>query len=107
MRGSTCPLDPTHERARVELSRLAQLLSRWPEATAALEAGGCGGAWLVMLPRVARCSASSRRITIALLGDAPRAIAALPAAARGRPHQSDRDQEGDVRLARLYEEGKA
>src|SRR6185436_1080555 len=27
-------LDPTHERARVELSRLARPLARWPEATA-------------------------------------------------------------------------
>src|SRR6185436_10598054 len=30
-------LDPTHERARVELVRLARNLARWPEATAALE----------------------------------------------------------------------
>ena len=30
-------LDPTHERARVELVRLARTLARWPEATAALE----------------------------------------------------------------------
>ncbi|MGN6106737.1 MAG: hypothetical protein ACTHU0_16640, partial [Kofleriaceae bacterium] len=30
-------LDPTHERARVELTRLARQLDRWPEATAALE----------------------------------------------------------------------
>jgi tetratricopeptide (TPR) repeat protein len=31
-------LDPMHERARIELVRLAQWLARWPEATAALEA---------------------------------------------------------------------
>lgn len=31
-------LDPTHERARVELARLAQQLDRWSEATTALEA---------------------------------------------------------------------
>ncbi|HSK05012.1 MAG TPA: hypothetical protein VK932_27375, partial [Kofleriaceae bacterium] len=31
-------LDPTHERARVELVRLARAQGRWPEATAALEA---------------------------------------------------------------------
>src|SRR5690606_36428202 len=30
-------LDPTHERARLELVRLARTLDRWPEATAALE----------------------------------------------------------------------
>ncbi|HEU0029409.1 MAG TPA: tetratricopeptide repeat protein [Kofleriaceae bacterium] len=30
-------LDPTHERARVELVRLAAQLNRWPEATATLE----------------------------------------------------------------------
>ena len=31
-------LDPAYERARAEIVRLAQLLGRWPEATAALEA---------------------------------------------------------------------
>ncbi|HET9621855.1 MAG TPA: tetratricopeptide repeat protein [Kofleriaceae bacterium] len=31
-------LDPTHERARVELTRLARPLQRWPETTSALEA---------------------------------------------------------------------
>ncbi len=36
-------LDPTHERARVELARLAQQLQRWPEATSALE-GAAGAA---------------------------------------------------------------
>ena len=35
-------LEPAHERARVEIARLAQWLGKWPQATAALEAAAPG-----------------------------------------------------------------
>ncbi len=99
-------LDPTHERARVELSRLAPWLSRWPEAIAALEAAA------------AATPASDAATRTALLGnlamyydtqtgDSPRAIAAYQRLLDADPTNPNTIRRAGSALARLYEEARA
>ncbi|MCX5746127.1 MAG: hypothetical protein NT062_26920, partial [Proteobacteria bacterium] len=96
-------LDPTHERARVELVRLARVLDRWPEATTALEAA------------VAAAPAGDVATRGALLGelasyydvqaaDAPRAIAAYRKLIETDPTNPATVRRGSAALARLFED---
>ncbi|MBA3500964.1 MAG: hypothetical protein H0T65_11350, partial [Deltaproteobacteria bacterium] len=98
-------LDPTHERARVELSRLAQQLNRWPEATAALETAANNAPATDTLTRGALLGELATYYDVQL-GDAPRAIASYK-----RLLDMDTTNPANVRraasaLARLYEDQK-
>ncbi|MEO8841840.1 MAG: tetratricopeptide repeat protein [Kofleriaceae bacterium] len=99
-------LEPTDERARVELPRLAQWLSRWPEATAALENAvnatpasdiGTRGALLGELATYYDTQ----------LGDAPRAIVAYRRLLDADQSSPATQRRAGAALARLYEEGGA
>jgi len=95
-------LEPAHERARVELARLAQQLGRWPETTAALEAA------------VAATPDSDAGTRAALLGelatyydsqggDTDRAIAAYKRLLEADPTSPTTIRRAGTALARLYE----
>ncbi len=99
-------LDPTHERARVELSRLAQQLSRWPEATAALEAAAAAAPAGDVTTRGALLGELAGYYD-SQLGDAPRAIAAYRRLLEVDPTNPLAIRKATSALARLYEEGKA
>ncbi|HEX7702422.1 MAG TPA: hypothetical protein VF403_16900, partial [Kofleriaceae bacterium] len=99
-------LEPTDERARVELPRLAQWLSRWPEATAALENAvnatpasdiGTRGALLGELATYYDTQ----------LGDAPRAIVAYRRLLDADQSSPATQRRAGAALARLYEENGA
>ena len=97
-------LDPTHERARVELSRLAQHLNRWPDATAAFEAAAVAAPASDVTTRGALLGELAAYYD-SQLGDAPRAIAAYR-----RLLEVDATNPGTIRratsaLARLYDQG--
>nr|MBA3455916.1 tetratricopeptide repeat protein [Deltaproteobacteria bacterium] len=99
-------LDPTHERARVELARLAQQLQRWPEATAALEAAAAAAPEGDIVTRAALLGELAAYYDLQL-GDSPRAIAAYR-----RWLEVDGTNPATIRrsttsLARLYEESRA
>jgi tetratricopeptide (TPR) repeat protein len=96
-------LDPTHERARSELSRLAQQLNRWPEATQALEAAANAAPATDTLTRGALLGELATYYDVQL-GDAERAINSYK-----RLLEMDQTNPSNVRraasaLARLYEE---
>ncbi|MGE5183911.1 MAG: tetratricopeptide repeat protein, partial [Acidobacteriota bacterium] len=98
-------LDPANERARVELARLAQWLSRWPEATAALEIA------VAALPEGDRGNRAALLAELATyydtqLGDAPRAIAAYRRLLEIDPSSSVTVRRAGGALARLYEEAQ-
>ena len=99
-------LDPTHERARVELSRLAQALNRWPEATAALEAAAIAAPPGDVTTRGALLGELAAYYD-SQLGDSPRAIAAYRRLLEVDPTNPAAIRKGTSALARLYEEGKA
>ncbi|HLL23668.1 MAG TPA: hypothetical protein VK427_16130, partial [Kofleriaceae bacterium] len=96
-------LDPTHERARGELTRLAQQLNRWPEATSALEVAADAAPPGDVLTRGALLGELATYYDVQL-GDVPRAIASYK-----RLLDLDATNATSVRraasaLARLYEE---
>lgn len=99
-------LDPTHERARVELSRLAQQLGRWPEATAALEAAAAAAPAGDVTTRGALLGELAAYYD-SQLGDAPRAIAAYRRLLDVDPSNPAAMRKATSALARLYEEGKS
>ncbi|MGE0395717.1 MAG: tetratricopeptide repeat protein [Kofleriaceae bacterium] len=99
-------LDPTHERARQELSRLAQALGRWPEATAALEAAANAAPEGDVVTRAALLGELAGYYDTQL-GDAPRAIAAYRRWLEVDPSNPTTVRRSTTALARLYEEGKA
>jgi len=98
-------LEPTDERARIEIPRLAQWLQRWPDATAALEAAvtatpssdiGTRGALLGELATYYDTQ----------LGDAPRAIEAYRRLLDADQSSPATQARAGAALARLYEESK-
>ena len=99
-------LDPTHERARQELSRLAQSLGRWPEATAALEAAASAAPEGDVVTRAALLGELAAYYDTQL-GDAPRAIAAYRRWLETDPSNPTTVRRTTIALARLYEEGQA
>jgi len=99
-------LDPTHERARVELVRLARSLQRWPEATAALEAASLATPITDIATRGALLGELASYYDTQL-GDSDKAIAAYR-----RLLESDGQSPQTVRracaaLARLYEDSES
>jgi tetratricopeptide (TPR) repeat protein len=96
-------LDPAHERARVELARLAQWLQRWPEATTALERAAAS---------VAEGDSATRAALLvelasyydAQLGDADRAIGAYRKLLDLDPSGGATSRRAASALARLYQE---
>jgi tetratricopeptide (TPR) repeat protein len=99
-------MDPSHERARVELARLAKSLERWPEATAALEAA------VTALPDEDRPNRAALLVELASyydsqLGDAPRAIAAYRRLLEIDPSSPVTVRRAGSALARLYEDSQA
>ncbi len=99
-------LDPTHERARQELSRLAQSLGRWPEATAALEAAANAAPEGDVVTRAALLGELAAYYDTQL-GDAPRAIESYRRWLEVDPSNPTTVRRSTTALARLYEEGKA
>ncbi|HUJ61993.1 MAG TPA: hypothetical protein VLX92_25985, partial [Kofleriaceae bacterium] len=98
-------LDPAHERARVELARLAQWLNRWPEATTALEAAvGALPAGDVQNRVALLAELASYYDT--QLGDAPRAIAAYRRLIEIDPSSPSTVRRAAAALARLHEDAK-
>jgi tetratricopeptide (TPR) repeat protein len=99
-------MDPSHERGRQELARLAQALERWPEATAALEAA------VTALPEDDRGNRAALLAELASyydtqLGDATRAIAAYRRLLEIDPTSPVTVRRAGTALARLYEEAQA
>ncbi|MFN0253619.1 MAG: tetratricopeptide repeat protein [Kofleriaceae bacterium] len=99
-------LDPAHERARQELSRLAQSLGRWPEATTALEAAANAAPEGDVVTRAALLGELAAYYDTQL-GDAPRAIAAYRRWLEVDPSNPTTVRRSTTALARLYEDGKA
>ncbi len=99
-------LDPTDERARIELPRLAQWLQRWPEATAALEAAVNATPESDLSTRGALLGELATYYD-AELGDAPRAIVAYRRLLEGDAASPATQRRAGAALARLYEERKA
>ena len=99
-------LDPTHERARVELVRLASALDRWDETTAALEAAAAAAPVGDVATRSALLSELAAYYD-ALLVDAPLAIAAYRRLLDMEGAQLVTMRRAALALARLYEESEA
>lgn len=99
-------LDPTHERARVELARLAQQLGRWDEATAALEAAAAAAPAGDLATRGALLGELAAYYDTQL-GDAPRAIAAYRRLLEVDPSNPAAIRRATSALARLHEEAKS
>ncbi len=99
-------LDPTHERARVEISRLAQQLGRWPEATEALELASTAAPAGDVITRGALLGELATYYDVQL-GDAPRAIAAYRRLLEMDASNPTAVRKAATALARLYEESKA
>ncbi len=98
-------LDPTHERARSELSRLAHSLQRWPEATAALEAASNAAP----AGDIATRGALLGELAVyydTQLNDAPRAIAAYRRLLESDPTNPVAVRKAGTALARLYDDAK-
>ncbi len=98
-------LDPTDERARIELPRLAQWLQRWPEATAALEAAVDATPESDLATRGALLGELATYYDTEL-GDAPRAITAYRRLLEGDHSSPATQRRAGAALARLYDEGK-
>jgi tetratricopeptide (TPR) repeat protein len=97
--------DPTHERARQELSRLAQSLGRWPEATQALEAAASAAPETDVVTRAALLGELAGYYDTQL-GDAPRAIAAYTRWLEVDPSNPATVRRSTTALARLYQDGQ-
>jgi tetratricopeptide (TPR) repeat protein len=98
-------LEPAHERARVELARLAQYLGRWPEATAALEAA------VAATPDTDPATRAALLAELATyydtqVGDTERAIAAYKRLLEADPSSPQTIRRAGSALARLYEESQ-
>ncbi len=96
-------LDPTHERARIELARLAQWLNRWPEAMAALETAATATPASDVVTRAALLGELAAYYDLQL-GDADRAIATYKRLLEVDPSSSVNMRRAGAALARLYEE---
>ncbi len=96
-------LDPTHERARTELTRLATWLERWPEATAALEAAATATSDGDLATRSALLGELAQYYDVQL-GDAPRAITSYRRLLEADPSNPVTIRKAGAALARLYEE---
>jgi len=99
-------LDPTHERARLELARLAQALQRWPEATTALENAAAAAPAGDVATRGALLGELATYYDVQL-GDAPRAITAYRRLLDTDPTNPIAIRKAGAALARLYEEAKS
>ncbi|MEO8704973.1 MAG: tetratricopeptide repeat protein, partial [Kofleriaceae bacterium] len=99
-------LDPTHERARVELSRLAQSLQRWPEATAALEAAVTAAPTGDVATRGALLGELAIYYDVQL-GDPDKAIHAYRRLLETDPTNPVAVRKAGAALARLYDESKS
>nr|HEX4318042.1 tetratricopeptide repeat protein [Kofleriaceae bacterium] len=98
-------LDPAHERARVELSRLAPWLSRWPDATAALERAAAAVPAHDVATRAALLGDLATYYDVQA-GDAARAIDAYQRLIAADPTNPATVRRAGASLARLYEEAK-
>ncbi|MEO8548695.1 MAG: tetratricopeptide repeat protein, partial [Kofleriaceae bacterium] len=98
-------LEPTDERARIELPRLAQWLQRWPEATTALEAAVSATPASDIATRGALLGELATYYDTEL-GDAPRAIEAYRRLLDADQSSPATQARAGAALARLYEEGK-
>ncbi len=96
-------LDPTHERARVELARLAHQLQRWPETTAALEAAAAAAPPGDVATRGALLGELASYYDVQL-GDAGKAIAAYRRLLETDPTNPVAVRKAGAALARLYED---
>jgi len=98
-------LEPAHERARVEISRIAQWLGKWPEATAALEAAvnatpeSDPGTRAALLAELATYYDTQ-------VGDTERAITAYKRLLEADPSSPSTIRRAGTALARLYEESQ-
>jgi tetratricopeptide (TPR) repeat protein len=99
-------LDPTHERARVELARLARPLARWPEATAALEAAAVAAPPGDVATRGALLGELATYYDTEL-GDAGKAITAYRRLMDTDPSNPATVRRAGAALARLYEEARS
>jgi len=99
-------LDPTHERARVELARLAQQLQRWPEATSALEAAAAAAPEGDIVTRAALLGELAAYYDLQL-GDAPRAIAAYRRWLEVDGTNPTTIRRSTTALARLYNDARS
>jgi tetratricopeptide (TPR) repeat protein len=95
-------LDPTHERARVELVRLARNLARWSEATAALEAAAAAAPAGDAATRGALLGELAAYYD-AELGDPVKAIATYRRLIEADPSNPATVRRAGAALARLYE----
>jgi tetratricopeptide (TPR) repeat protein len=95
-------LDPTHERARVELARMARQLARWPEATAALEAAAEAAPAGDVVTRGALLGELAAYYD-AELGDPGKAVAAYRRLIETDPSNPAMMRRAGAALARLYE----
>lgn len=95
-------LDPTHERARVELARLAQQLGRWSEATAALEQAAAAAPAGDVATRAALLGELAAYYDLQL-GDGARAITAYRRLLELDGSNPAAVRKAGAALARLYE----
>jgi tetratricopeptide (TPR) repeat protein len=98
-------LDPTHERARVELARLARQLGRWPEATAVLEAASEAAPPGDAVTRGALLGELAAYYDTEL-GDPDKAIAAYRRLLEADPSNPATIRRAGAALARLYEDAR-
>ncbi|MDX2087534.1 MAG: tetratricopeptide repeat protein [Kofleriaceae bacterium] len=98
--------DPSHERARTELARLAHALGRWPDATAALEAAAVAAPEDDVVTRAALLGELAAYYDTQL-GDAPRAIAAYKRWLEVDPSNPTTVRRSTTALARLYEDAES
>ncbi|HEY0476100.1 MAG TPA: tetratricopeptide repeat protein [Kofleriaceae bacterium] len=99
-------LDPTHERARVELVRLARQLARWPEATFALEAAAQAAPAGDVATRGALLGELAGYYDTEL-GDPVKAIAAYRRLIDADPANPQAVRRAAAALARLYEAARS
>ncbi|HEX4420604.1 MAG TPA: tetratricopeptide repeat protein [Kofleriaceae bacterium] len=99
-------LDPTHERARVELSRLARALARWPETTVALEAAVQAAPAGDVATRGALLGELATYYDTEL-GDAGKAIAAYRRLIETDASNPVTIRRAGAALARLYEDARS
>ena len=98
-------LEPAHERARVEIARLAQWLGKWPQATAALEAAVAAtpdtdpGTRAALLGELATYYDTQ-------VGDTDHAIGAYKRLLQADPSSPRTIARAGSALARLYEESQ-
>jgi tetratricopeptide (TPR) repeat protein len=99
-------LDPTHERARVELARLARQLVRWPEATAAFEAAAEAAPGGDVVTRGALFGELAAYYDTEL-GEPVKAIAAYRRLIEADPSNPASVRRAGAALARLYEQARS